>query len=157
MELAFDIVPDCVIVSLKYTVSPGAGFCKWIPAGMEAFMVLRNDSDFLMRVVVNSYAIRLAYGAFRQLGSEGIRRHDADPVAGRLLTGVLSSAALMSVLLDAGEKFSIRIDYNGPAAGLLAYEDASLERGGAAVLCACLCGGALAGLLSRRPGKKRKR
>lgn len=83
-------------------------------------MVLRNDSDFLMRVVVNTHAIRLAYGAFRQLGSEGIRRHDADPVAGRLLTGVLSSAALMSVLLDAGEKFSIRIDYNGPATGLLA-------------------------------------
>ena len=83
-------------------------------------MVLRNDSDFLMRVVVNSYAIRLAYGAFRQLGSEGILRHDADPVAGRLLTGMLSSAALMSVLLDGGEKFSIRIDYNGPVAGLLA-------------------------------------
>ena len=43
-------------------------------------------------------------------------------------------------------------------AGLLAYEDASLERGGAAVLCACLCGGGLAGLIGgRRPKKKRKR
>ena len=43
-------------------------------------------------------------------------------------------------------------------AGLLVYEDASLERGGAAILCACLCGGGLAGLICRRkPKKKRKR
>ena len=43
-------------------------------------------------------------------------------------------------------------------AGLLAFEDASLERGGLPILCACLCGGGLAGLLSRRkPKKKRKR
>ena len=43
-------------------------------------------------------------------------------------------------------------------AGLLVYEDASLERGGAALLCACLCGGGLAGLICRRkPKKKRKR
>ena len=43
-------------------------------------------------------------------------------------------------------------------AGLLAFEDVSLEQGGAAILCACLCGGGLAGLVSRRkPKKKRKR
>ena len=35
-------------------------------------------------------------------------------------------------------------------AGMLAYDSASLEQGGTAILCACLCGGALAGLLGGR-------
>ncbi len=83
-------------------------------------MVMRNESDFLMRAVVKTPAVRLAYGSFRELCSEGIRRHDADPVAGRLLAGVLSSAALMSVLLDENEKYSIRLNYDGPAAGIIA-------------------------------------
>ena len=60
-----------------------------------------------------------------------------------LLSGVGVGAVLFLLLMTAG---------------LLAYEDASLERGGIGILCACLCGGALAGLLTaRRPKKKRKR
>ena len=82
-------------------------------------MEMRVESDFLMRVVVKAPAVRLAFGGFRELCSEAIRRHDADPVAGRLLSGIFSSAALMSVLLGEGEKFSIRIDYDGPASGLI--------------------------------------
>lgn len=42
-------------------------------------------------------------------------------------------------------------------AGLIAYENAGLSNGGAGILCACLCGGAIPGLLTRKPKKKRKR
>lgn len=42
-------------------------------------------------------------------------------------------------------------------AGVLAYRADSIGEGGTGVLCACLCGGAMAGILGRRPKKKRKR
>lgn len=42
-------------------------------------------------------------------------------------------------------------------AGLLAFETASLEQGGVGICCACLCGGAISGMLGRKPKKKRKR
>jgi len=42
-------------------------------------------------------------------------------------------------------------------AGMLAYDSASLEHGGVGILCACLCGGAIAGILGRKPKKKRRR
>ena len=42
-------------------------------------------------------------------------------------------------------------------AGLIAYHGASIANGGAGILCACLCGGAISGLLGRKPKKKRRR
>ncbi len=42
-------------------------------------------------------------------------------------------------------------------AGLLAYDNASLEQGGAGILCACLCGGGIAGILSGASKKKSRR
>ena len=42
-------------------------------------------------------------------------------------------------------------------AGLIAYDGASVANGGAGILCACLCGGAIPGLLTRKPKKKRRR
>lgn len=42
-------------------------------------------------------------------------------------------------------------------AGLIAYEGASIANGGAGILCACLCGGAIPGILGRKPKKKRRR
>ncbi len=42
-------------------------------------------------------------------------------------------------------------------AGLLAYDSASLENGGIGVLCACLCGGGISGVLFRQPKKKRRK
>ena len=42
-------------------------------------------------------------------------------------------------------------------AGLIAYDGASVANGGAGILCACLCGGAIPGLLARKPKKKRRR
>lgn len=88
-------------------------------------MVMRVEPDYLTRVVVNNPAIRLTIGSFRELCAEGLIRHNTDPVAGRLLAGALSSAALMSTLLNEEEKFSIKIDYPGPVRGLLVEVDAS--------------------------------
>ena len=42
-------------------------------------------------------------------------------------------------------------------AGLIVYQGASVANGGAGILCACLCGGAIPGLLGRKPKKKRRR
>ena len=42
-------------------------------------------------------------------------------------------------------------------AGLIVYEGASIANGGAGILCACLCGGAISGLLSGKHKKKRRR
>ena len=42
-------------------------------------------------------------------------------------------------------------------AGLIVYDDASIANGGAGILCACLCGGAIPGLLARKPKKKHRR
>lgn len=42
-------------------------------------------------------------------------------------------------------------------AGLIVYQEASVANGGAGILCACLCGGAIPGLLGRKPKKKRRR
>ncbi len=42
-------------------------------------------------------------------------------------------------------------------AGLIAYEGTSVANGGVRILCACLCGGAIPGILGRKPKKKRRR
>ncbi len=42
-------------------------------------------------------------------------------------------------------------------AGLMVYRGSSIANGGAGILCACLCGGAIPGLLTRKPKKKRRR
>lgn len=42
-------------------------------------------------------------------------------------------------------------------AGFIVYQSASMANGGAGILCACLCGGAIPGLLARKPKKKRRR
>ena len=64
-------------------------------------------------------------------------------VGGRsLLAGLGVGAVLFLLLLTAG---------------LLVYEGASIANGGAGILCACLCGGAIPGLLARNPKKKRRR
>lgn len=59
-----------------------------------------------------------------------------------LLAGLGAGAVLFLLLLTAG---------------LIVYEGASIANGGAGILCACLCGGAIPGLLGRKPKKKRRR
>ena len=59
-----------------------------------------------------------------------------------LLVGLGAGAVLFLLLLTAG---------------LIACQGASIANGGAGILCACLCGGAIPGLLARKPKKKRRR
>ena len=59
-----------------------------------------------------------------------------------LLAGLGAGAVLFLLLLTAG---------------LIAYQGRSIANGGAGILCACLCGGAIPGLLARKPKKKRRR
>ena len=80
---------------------------------------MRMENDFMMRVVLKDHAVRLAFGSFREVAATGIINHDTDPVAGRLLAGGLVAGSLMSVLLNEEERYSIRIDYKGPAKGIL--------------------------------------
>ena len=42
-------------------------------------------------------------------------------------------------------------------AGFLACENVSVANGGVGILCACLCGGAIPGILGSKPKKKRRR
>lgn len=80
---------------------------------------MRTENDFMVRVVLKDHAVRLAFGTFTEVAAAGIIAHDTDPVAGRLLAGGLVAGSLMSVLLNEEERYSIRIDYPGPAKGIL--------------------------------------
>lgn len=82
-------------------------------------MVKAVEKDCMYRGVLKEHAVRFVFGNFRQLAETGILKHDTDPVAGRLLGGTLVSGALMSVLLNEEERYSIRIDYASPAGGLM--------------------------------------
>jgi molecular chaperone Hsp33 len=82
-------------------------------------MVKVSEKDFMFRGVLKDHAVRFAFGNFKELTTAGILKHDTDPVAARLLGGALAAGAVMSVLLNEEERYSIRIDYAGPAAGLM--------------------------------------
>lgn len=59
-----------------------------------------------------------------------------------MIVGLLTGVALFLILLTLG---------------VLLYETVALEDGGVPLGCACLCGGALAGLFGARPKKKRRK
>ncbi len=80
--------------------------------------------DFLMRAVLKNPSMSLALGSFRQLASEAIIRHDADPVSGRLLADALSSAALLTAMQSSGERATIRIGYPGPVGAIMVDAEA---------------------------------
>ena len=82
-------------------------------------MVKFSEKDCMFRGVLKEHAVRFVFGNFRELAETGILKHDTDPVAARLLGGALISGALMSVLLNEEERYSIRIDYAAPAGGLM--------------------------------------
>lgn len=94
---------------------------------------------------------------------------------GAMPVGAMYGAVLAVCVLGAlvGGTFAVR-RVNGPSlpvglgvgavlflllltAGSIAYEGASIANGGAGILCACMCGGAISGLLGRKPKKKRRR
>ena len=100
-------------------------------------------------------AVMVSAGLLRERWMEGAVL--ACCVAGALMGGLFSvrkigSRTLLVGLSVGGILFLLLL-----TAGLLAFEEASIEHGGLGVLGACLCGGGLAGLLGRGGGKKKKR
>ncbi len=81
------------------------------------------DND-LIRGWIKSLDIRFALSACPQLCNVGVIRHDADPAAGAVFAEALAAASLTAVLLDPGEKFSIRWNYDGSVGGMLAEVNA---------------------------------
>lgn len=112
-------------------------------AGVTAILLLLVCSVLVSMGVVpveNMYGAVLAACAVGALvgGSCAVRRVGSRP----LLVGLGVGAVLFLLLLTAG---------------LIVYQGASIANGGAGLLCACLCGGAIPGLLARKPKKKRRR
>ncbi len=78
-------------------------------------------------------------------------------VAGALVGGTYAVRRIGNRSLLAGLGVGIVLFLLLMTAGLIVYEGASIANGGAGILCACLCGGAIPGLLARKPKKKRRR
>lgn len=66
--------------------------------------------------------------------------------------GRCGSRALIVGLLTGGVFFLLLL-----SAGVLLFDSMSLENGGLGLLCGGLCGGAAAGILGRRPKKKKRK
>ena len=73
----------------------------------------------MFRGVFKEHPVRFAFGNFCRVAETGILRHDTDPVAAKLLGGALISGALLTVLLDGEERYSMRMDYAGPVRGMM--------------------------------------
>lgn len=78
-------------------------------------------------------------------------------VLGSLVGGIYGVKQVKTLPLLVGPGVGLVLFLLLLTAGLLVYDGASVEQGGAGILLACLCGGAIPGLLGRRPKKKRRR
>ncbi len=81
--------------------------------------------DFLVRGTVSGREWRFAAAETTALCRDGIIAHNCDPAGGAVLADALSSAALLSVLLDGTEKYSVKLSYSGTAGTVLADTDAA--------------------------------
>ena len=100
-------------------------------------------------------ALLISTGVLREQWAQGAVL--AVCVLGGAVGGIYSIKRIRSKSLLVGTGVGAILFLLLLTAGLLAYDTASLEQGGAGILCACLCGGAIAGILGRKPKKKRKR
>lgn len=73
-------------------------------------------------------------------------------LGGLLAVGRSGARALIVGLATGGVFFLLLL-----TAGLLLFEDMSLENGGMGLLCGALCGGAAAGILGAKPKKKKRK
>lgn len=79
-----------------------------------------NETDFLIRGTLKDKEIRFSFAETTCTVAEGVKIHDTDPVASRIFAEALTSAALLSPLLEANEKYSIRWEYpHGELQGII--------------------------------------
>ena len=85
-----------------------------------------NETDFLIRGLLQKENIRFSFADTTCTVTQGIRIHDTDPAASKIFAEALTSAALLSPLLEEAEKYSIRWDYpHGTLQGIIADVNAA--------------------------------
>ncbi|MFA7185528.1 MAG: Hsp33 family molecular chaperone HslO, partial [Victivallales bacterium] len=85
-----------------------------------------NMTDFLIRGLLKKENIRFSFADTTATVGKGIKIHDTDPVASKIFAEALTSAALLSPLLEGSEKYSVRWEYpHGKVQGILADVTAS--------------------------------
>ena len=100
-------------------------------------------------------AVMVSAGVLREQWMEGAVL--ACCVAGALVGGLFSARRIGAGTLLVGVAVGFILFLLLLTAGLLAFETASIENGGVGVLCACLCGGGIAGLVGGGRKKKKRR
>ena len=78
-------------------------------------------------------------------------------VLGSLVGGAYGAKKVGTLPLPVGPGVGLVLVLLLLTAGLLVYDGASVEQGGAGILLVCLCGGAIPGLLGRRAKERRGR
>jgi molecular chaperone Hsp33 len=80
-----------------------------------------SETDFLIRGLLKKENFRFCFADTTCTVTNGIKIHDTDPIASKILAEALTSAALLSPLLEKTEKYSIRWDYpHGELQGIIA-------------------------------------
>ena len=100
-------------------------------------------------------AVMVSAGVLRERWMDGAVL--ACCVVGALIGGLVSVRSIWARTLLVGLAVGGILFLLLLTAGLLAFDTASIEHGGVGVLCACLCGGGIAGLLGGTGKKKRRR
>lgn len=76
-------------------------------------------NDFLIRGWISELSVRFAWCGSTHLCAKGILAHDADPFAAPVFCEAMTGMALLSVLLDEGDVYSIRFRYPGAIGGIV--------------------------------------
>ena len=84
-------------------------------------------SDYLIRGTFRNINARFVFAETTGTVSRGIVIHDADPVAGEIFAGALTVGALVSALLNKGEKYSLRWEYPGKISSIIVDVNADCD------------------------------
>lgn len=127
---------------------------QWINAMCEVLKggVLAGVAAILTLLLC---AVMVSAGLLRERWIEGAVM--AACVLGALIGGLFAVRRIGRRALPVGLGVGAVLFLLLLTAGLLAYDTTSVERGGTGVLCACLCGGGVAGILGGTSKKKRRR
>lgn len=78
-----------------------------------------DQSDFLLRGVLAEPSVRFSLAETTDTVATAVLVHDADPVAASIVGRAITSAALLAPLLEEGQKFTLRWEYEGRIGSVL--------------------------------------
>ncbi len=84
-------------------------------------------SDYLIRGILRNINARFVFAETTGTVARGIAIHDTDPVAAEIFAGALTVGALVSALLNKGEKYSLRWDYPGKISSIIVDSNADCD------------------------------